>query len=275
MPQWESEWQDYYEILQVHPKATNAIIEKAYRELMKSHHPDAGGDGKFAKLLNEAREVLTDKRLRSKYDAAYGLRTGGGTGTASVVDMADQVLEELERRQREAERQQEEAERQQREAAARQREAVAREARKRQEAAQKIRQKKAEDDRRQANQEKLRQQRLERELREVNERIGLYIAQAENAPKMVLLAVVAMVLGPFFVTWVALAAESGGAWFLGVLLCLVLPIPIASAIIDRRIVHCAKMISAIESQLSREQREIVSKVYGNRIVKMRERVSRA
>ena len=57
---------DYYEILQVHPKASQEMVKKAYRTLMGElgGHPDLGGDEEHAKVINEAYTVLGDPELR-------------------------------------------------------------------------------------------------------------------------------------------------------------------------------------------------------------------
>lgn len=67
---------DYYEILQVHPRASQEMIKKVYRTLMGElgAHPDLGGDEERAKLINEAYAVLSDPEARRAYDAARGLR---------------------------------------------------------------------------------------------------------------------------------------------------------------------------------------------------------
>jgi hypothetical protein len=67
---------DYYAVLQVHPDAEYEVIEAAYRQLMKKHHPDmAGGDPRRvaehetrAKAINEAFGVLRDPERRRRYD---------------------------------------------------------------------------------------------------------------------------------------------------------------------------------------------------------------
>ena len=64
---------DYYEILEVHPKASEEIIRKAYLTLAKKYHPDANkGNENWAtqkmKDLNEAFEVLSNPDERRKYD---------------------------------------------------------------------------------------------------------------------------------------------------------------------------------------------------------------
>ena len=73
---------DYYEILQVHPRASQEMIKKVYRTLMGElgAHPDLGGDEDRAKLINEAYAVLGDPETRRAYDAARGLRAWGPEG---------------------------------------------------------------------------------------------------------------------------------------------------------------------------------------------------
>ncbi len=77
---------DYYELLQVHPRASPEMIKKAYRTLMgeMGAHPDLGGDEERAKLLNEAYAVLGDPDLRRAYDqASWRTPWGAGNGPAS------------------------------------------------------------------------------------------------------------------------------------------------------------------------------------------------
>lgn len=59
---------DLYEILQVRPDASVAVIQAAYRTLMRDVHPDIGGDSDRAKRLNQARDVLVDPERRAMYD---------------------------------------------------------------------------------------------------------------------------------------------------------------------------------------------------------------
>jgi curved DNA-binding protein CbpA len=59
---------DYYDVLQVSPRADAEVIEKAYRVLIGKHHPDKGGDTRHAQQLNEAHDVLGDPRKRADYD---------------------------------------------------------------------------------------------------------------------------------------------------------------------------------------------------------------
>ena len=62
---------DYYKTLGVSRNATEDEIKKAYRKLARTHHPDAGGDEAKFKEINEAYEVLSDKKKRQLYDQ-YG-----------------------------------------------------------------------------------------------------------------------------------------------------------------------------------------------------------
>lgn len=69
------EYVDYYKILGLDNKATQADIKKAYRKLARKHHPDlnpndAEAEKRF-KQINEANEVLSDPEKRKKYDQ-YG-----------------------------------------------------------------------------------------------------------------------------------------------------------------------------------------------------------
>lgn len=81
---------DYYKTLGVSRNATDEEIKKAYRKLARTSHPDAGGDEEKFKEINEAYEVLSDKKKRQLYDQ-YGTADaqripygwGGGAGGQS------------------------------------------------------------------------------------------------------------------------------------------------------------------------------------------------
>jgi hypothetical protein len=61
---------NYYRILQLQPDAPIEIIKASYRTQMRELklHPDLGGSGYDAVVLNEAYEVLSDPRRRAAYD---------------------------------------------------------------------------------------------------------------------------------------------------------------------------------------------------------------
>ena len=52
---------DPYQILRVHPSAKLEEIKKAYRKLVKIHHPDKGGDSAVMLEINSAWEILKKK----------------------------------------------------------------------------------------------------------------------------------------------------------------------------------------------------------------------
>ena len=63
---------DYYEILGLDKKATDASIKKAYRKLAKKYHPDSNPNDKEAekrfKEVTEAYNVLSNKEKKKLYD---------------------------------------------------------------------------------------------------------------------------------------------------------------------------------------------------------------
>ena len=70
-----AEKRDYYEVLGVDKKASDAEIKSAYRKKAKKYHPDLNpGDAEAErnfKEVNEAYEVLSDADKKQRYDA-YG-----------------------------------------------------------------------------------------------------------------------------------------------------------------------------------------------------------
>jgi hypothetical protein len=65
---------NYYKILGIPFDASDDEVKSAYRRLAKQYHPDIVKNAEAAermKLINEAYEVLKDKRKRAVYDYIY------------------------------------------------------------------------------------------------------------------------------------------------------------------------------------------------------------
>lgn len=64
---------DYYQVLQISPKADPAIVKAAYYTHLKTlrKHPDLGGDHEEASVLNEAYEILGNPDRRREYDDQF------------------------------------------------------------------------------------------------------------------------------------------------------------------------------------------------------------
>ena len=79
--------EDLYQLLGVSRDASAAEIKKAYRQLVRKHHPDANPGNKEAeehfKKINQAYEVLSDSQKRAQYDQ-FG--TIGDMGGGSPFD---------------------------------------------------------------------------------------------------------------------------------------------------------------------------------------------
>ncbi|MFC2044151.1 DnaJ C-terminal domain-containing protein [Chloroflexota bacterium] len=86
--------EDYYGKLGVNRNASEREIKQAYRRLARQYHPDLNPSDKSAesmfKAINEAYEVLSDKKKRQKYDQfgdqwqyADQFEKAGGSGTPS------------------------------------------------------------------------------------------------------------------------------------------------------------------------------------------------
>jgi hypothetical protein len=77
--------QNYYELLDISPKATVSEIRKAYHEKLKEYHPDRHQNTEFdwirqqaesmTRLLGEAYEVLVHKEQRKHYDQQQQTRS--------------------------------------------------------------------------------------------------------------------------------------------------------------------------------------------------------
>lgn len=85
-----AQYKDYYKILGVSKNASEAEIKKAFKVAARKYHPDLQPDSKKAEMtekfkdVNEAYEVLSDKKKRDIYDqvgsADYQNYARGGAG---------------------------------------------------------------------------------------------------------------------------------------------------------------------------------------------------
>ena len=76
---------DYYQVLGVSKSASPEEIKRAYYKLAHKYHPDKGGDEKKFKEINEAYQVLSDKKKRGQYDR-FGKVFEGTPGFDSGFD---------------------------------------------------------------------------------------------------------------------------------------------------------------------------------------------
>jgi hypothetical protein len=69
----ESDFVDYYDVLQVSSNADADIIERVFRHLAKKFHPDntGSGDNDRFRVLMEAYKTLSKPETRAAYDVKY------------------------------------------------------------------------------------------------------------------------------------------------------------------------------------------------------------
>jgi len=77
-----NEKKEYYAILGAREDASPREIERLYKRLAHTRHPDRGGNEEEMKALNEAYQVLRDDVARSKYDSE---RQRGNTKVAAAA----------------------------------------------------------------------------------------------------------------------------------------------------------------------------------------------
>ncbi|MFN7998302.1 MAG: DnaJ domain-containing protein [Bryobacteraceae bacterium] len=96
----EPESIDYYEFLQISPKAEQSTIQRVYRFLASRYHPDNPdtGDSEKFLLLKQAYEVLSDPQRRAAYDQSRQDPEGQSDPAFRSVDFMDGIEGEINRR---------------------------------------------------------------------------------------------------------------------------------------------------------------------------------
>lgn len=78
-----------YELLEVSPNASAAVIKAAYRCLAQLHHPDKNAGDRTAEarlsLINQAYAVLADPMTRAEYDAKAGFGKADRRGSGRTL----------------------------------------------------------------------------------------------------------------------------------------------------------------------------------------------
>lgn len=83
----------HYEMLGVIPDTDAAAIKAAYRKLVRTVHPDVGGNGALFGLITEGNECLRDPSRRAEYDRY--LAAGGDSAPDPRGEEADRAAERV------------------------------------------------------------------------------------------------------------------------------------------------------------------------------------
>uniref|UniRef100_A0A1D2A5R0 Chaperone protein DnaJ n=1 Tax=Auxenochlorella protothecoides TaxID=3075 RepID=A0A1D2A5R0_AUXPR len=86
---------DYYSVLGISSAASVKDIKRAFRVIVKDHHPDISMDEEatdFQIFLNDVYETLMDPEKRAEYDAISGFQLGGTNPFRDVHAERDQVF---------------------------------------------------------------------------------------------------------------------------------------------------------------------------------------
>jgi len=116
MEQYEINWKNYYEILQLSPNVEPPVVAAAYRRLSQMYHPDLIKDPTVSSRMtdiNEAYEVLSDPARRAKYDHIFNIKyenimdllradtTGLSGSERGEEETYEEALERIRRKRRE------------------------------------------------------------------------------------------------------------------------------------------------------------------------------
>lgn len=86
---------DLYAELGVARDATLADIRKAYRKLVKTTHPDTGGDPEAFRRLTLAHDVLSDPERRKRYDETGEFDNAVDNTDAQAIGVIDSLLNRI------------------------------------------------------------------------------------------------------------------------------------------------------------------------------------
>ena len=91
---------NYYEFLQISPRADQDTIHRVYRFLASRFHPDNpdSGDAEIFATLSTAYEILSDPERRAEYDANRETEAAQPPPLSNIIDFMDSVAGELNRR---------------------------------------------------------------------------------------------------------------------------------------------------------------------------------
>jgi curved DNA-binding protein CbpA len=91
---------NYYEFLQISPRADEETIHRVYRFLAARYHPDnpVSGNAETFSMLTTAYNVLSDPAQRNQYDIAREHEVPQGIPLSTAVDFMDNLEGETNRR---------------------------------------------------------------------------------------------------------------------------------------------------------------------------------
>jgi serine/threonine protein kinase len=78
---------DFYEILEVSPRARQEVIDAAHKALLQIYHPDKTGNDRVAKAIGEAYQTLKNEKERKKYDRERDKDGGKVIGDYRIIDL--------------------------------------------------------------------------------------------------------------------------------------------------------------------------------------------
>jgi curved DNA-binding protein CbpA len=84
---------NFYDLLEVSPKASEEVIRAAFKVLQKRSHPDRGGDTRISQILNSARDTLLDPARRRQYDATLAAERADQPEPAVFERVIKQIVE--------------------------------------------------------------------------------------------------------------------------------------------------------------------------------------